>query len=440
MNANIEKLEGSNIKITFDVAPEKFEEGLQYAYKQNQGKFSLPGFRKGKVPRAMVEKMYGPEVLYDDAINHIFPDIYESVINENDLDVVSKPEASIVEADKVKGLTLSVEVTLKPVATVSNYKGLTYTEKAAEVTEEDITKAIDAELKKNSRTVTITDRPAESGDLLSIDFDGYINGEPFEGGKGEDHKLELGSNTFIPGFEDQLIGHNTGDHVEVNVTFPEEYHSEDCAGKPALFKVFIREIQKNELPELNDDFAADVSEFETLEEYKNDIKQKLLEEKSKKVQHEIEEELIEKAMENLEVEVPDAMVETQITQMIDQFSRSLYYQGLDINAFLQFSGQSMDDLRETYSNTALKNVKARLLLEAIADAEGFTVTDEEFDAEVTRIADESGFVKERLEALIKPADAKGIKNDLKTQRAVKFLVEHGVPVPEEKTETEENKE
>lgn len=365
MSVQVEKLEKSMAKLTITVEAAKFDAAVDSAYQKNKGKIALPGFRKGKAPRAMIEKMYGTGVFYEDAANELIPEAYETAAKESELEIVAQPEIEVTQMEKRTVSSLTATVAIKPEVTLGDYKGIEVEKKEAEVSEEEITAEIDKAREANSRLITIEDRATEDGDTVIIDFDGYVDGKQFEGGYAEDYTLVLGSHSFIDNFEDQLVGKNLGEDVEVNVTFPEEYHVDELKGKPALFKVKIKEIQKKELPELDDDFAQDVSDFDTLDEYKADVEKKILENKENQIKREQEDQIIEKIIENAQMEIPQQMIAAQTRQMTQEFAQRLQSQGLSLEQYMQFTGVTPQKMMEDLEPQALKRIQSRLVLEAV---------------------------------------------------------------------------
>ena len=430
MNTQVEILENSLVKLTVEAPAEKFEEGLQKAYHKIKGQISMQGFRKGKAPRALIEKAYGVEVLYDDAINFIVPDLIDDAIKENEIDIAAKIDFSkhfeILSVEKGKPFKFEVTVTVNPEIKLGEYKGVTVNVPAAEVTEEEVLGQISAEQEKNAREITITDRPIEPQDKVLIDFEGFMDGEAFPGGKAEDHELVIGSGSFIGNFEDQLIGKSIGEDVEVNVEFPEDYQAEELRGKPALFKVAIKGISVKELPELNDDFAADVSDFETLDEYKADIKAKLLEQKQTARVAEVENAVVKEVVKNATFEVPEAMLDQQIERNMNDFINRVGQQGLDIDMYLQYTGQTLEGLRDNFADDAKMQLESRLVLAAIGAAEEMTVTDEEVEEELASMAERFGMKVEDIKKSIGENEREMMKDDIKVSRAVKLIVDSAV--------------
>lgn len=430
--STVENIDVNKMKITFSVDAGKFEEGMNYSYNKNKKRINVQGFRQGKAPRRIIEVQYGKEIFYDDAINYVLPEAYEKAVKESNLDIVSKPDIDVKEISDTDGVTFTAEVYIKPEVKIENYKGVKCKKVEVSVSDEQIQSEIDKAREKNSRMVQVADRAIQEKDLAVIDFKGFIDGIPFEGGEGKDYELEIGSHTFIDNFEEQLIGKNIGDDVEVNVTFPEEYGKKELAGKPAQFKVEIKDIKFKELPELNDDFVQDVSEFNTVDEYKNDISAKLLEVKKKEAENTKQEEVLGKLIDLAEMNVPQAMIEMEIDNKINDFKNNITRQGLSIDMYLQYMGQSMENMREAYRIVSEKQVKGRLVLEAIAEKENFPITEEEVDAEVKRIAQAYGMEEEKLKSVIKDEERKNLENDLKVQKALSLVMDNAVEEEEEK--------
>ena len=426
MSVQVEKLEKSMAKITIEVASEKFDSALEQAYQKNKGKIAMPGFRKGKAPRAMIEKMYGVGIFYEDAANELIPDAYEDAAKESELEIVSQPEIDVVQIEKGQNFIFTATVAVKPEVTLGKYKGMEVEKKTEEVTEEEIAAEIDKARESNSRMITIDDRATQDGDTVVIDFDGYVDGEQFEGGYAEDHTLVLGSHSFIDGFEDQLVGKNIGEDVDVNVTFPENYHAEELQGKPAVFKVKIKEIKVKELPELDDEFAQDVSDFDTLDEYKADVEKKLLENKEAALNREKEEEVIRQIIEEAEMEVPEQMVETQSRQMMQEFAQRIQAQGLSLEQYMQFSGTTPQMMQEEIRPQALLRIQSRLVLEAVVAAENIETTQEEIEKELENMASMYQMEIDKLKELVGEDEKKQIALDLAVQKAVTLVVDAAV--------------
>ncbi len=412
MSLQVETLEKNMAKLTIEVSAEEVESALQRAYQKQKSKISIPGFRKGKVPRQMVEKMYGVGVFYEDAANDMIPAAYEKAASESELEIVSQPKIEVVQIEKGKEFIFTAEVAVKPEVELGEYKGVEVPKTETEVTEEDIMAEINKEREQNSRIITVDDRAVEDGDMTVIDFEGFVDGEAFEGGKGEDYPLTIGSHSFIDTFEEQLIGKNIGEETEVNVTFPEEYHAEELKGKPALFKVTVKEIKKKELPELDDDFVEDVSEFSTVAEYKDSIKNKIEERKAKEAKAAKEDAAIEKIIENAKMEIPEPMIETQVRQMAEDFSRRLSQQGLSVEQYFQYTGLTAEMLLDQMKPQALKRIQSRLVLEAIAKAEAIQVSEEELEKEIQDMATSYQMEADKLKALLTDKDKENMKSDI----------------------------
>jgi len=438
--AGVERMDGAKAKITIIIEPETFEKGLKRSYELNRKKIDIPGFRKGKVPRRLIEAQFGKEFFYEDAINEVLPEAYDKAVDEHGLNVVDRPEIAVPEADASDGVVVEATVQLKPEAKIEGYKGLEYAPPNLVVTDEDINNVIEGERNKNARFVPVEDRPVQMGDITRIDFEGFVDDEPFEGGKGEDHELIIGGGRFIPGFEEQLIGMNIGENRDINVSFPEEYHAVHLAGKPAVFKVTLNACNIKELPDADDDFAQSVSDFDTLDEYKDDIKAKLSEDKKNSAEHAKEEALAALLAERVEVDVPDVMIETEVNHMVDGFSRNLAGRGMKIEHYLQFMGGTIEGLRESYREMAKRNVRARLALEAIAAAENLTADDNEIDAEITSMAERYNMEIDRLKAAMSPRETKSLGVDIRVQKAMTLVMENAVeadPVPADPINIEE---
>lgn len=422
MSLQVEKLEKNMAKLTVEVSAEQFDEALKTSYNKNKNKFNIPGFRKGKAPQAMIEKMYGVGVLYEDAAGEIIDTTYAGAMDESGLDIVSRPEISVEQIEKGKPFIYTALVAVKPEVTLGEYKGIEVEKARPEVTDADI----DAELSKvqeqNSRLISVEDRAVADGDQTVIDFEGFVDGEPFEGGKAEAYPLTIGSHSFIDTFEEQLIGKNIGEEVEVNVTFPAEYHAEELAGKPALFKVIVKEIKVKELPELNDEFAGEVSEFETLDEYKADIKAKLSETKEKQATTENENNVVQKVVENASMDIPEPMIDQQVRNMIEDYARRMQSQGISLEQYMQFTGMNMEQLQEQMRPQAEKRIQTRLVLEAVVAAENIAVEDEAVEAELAKMAEAYKMEAEQIKTMMGEEGLNQMKEDLAVQEAVDFLV------------------
>ena len=422
MSVQVENLEKNTAKLTIEVPAEKFEEAVQHSYNKNKGKFNIPGFRKGKAPFNMIKKMYGVGVFYEDAVDEVIDASYPDAAKESGLEIVSRPSISIEEIEEGKAFVYTAVVAVKPEVTLGEYKGVEVQKTKSEVTEEDIETEIKRAREKNSRLITVEDRGIEDGDQVTIDFDGSVDGKRFEGGKAEDYPLTIGSHTFIDNFEEQLIGKNLGDKCEIEVTFPEEYHAPELAGKPAKFEVTIKEIKMTELPELNDEFASEVSDFETLAEYKDDIRAKLQDKKNREAATENENRVIDKVVENAQMDIPQAMIDTQARGMVEDYARRLQSQALNINDYMKYTGMTADKLMEQMAPQALKRIKTRLVLEKIVELENIQVTDEAVYQQIGKMATSYQMEAEKLNELLGEKEKEQIKEDLKVQEAVDLLV------------------
>lgn len=432
MSLQIEKLEKNMAKLTIEASAEDFEAAIQKAYNKNKGKINIPGFRKGKAPRQVIERMYGKEVFYEDAANELIPDAYAKAVDECTEEIVSQPKIDVVQLEAGKPFIFTATVALKPEVTLGKYKGVKVSKQNREVTEADIDAELNRQREENSRTITIENRPVQTGDTAVIDFEGFVDGVAFDGGKGENYSLEIGSHSFIDTFEDQLIGKNTGDEVEVNVTFPEDYQASELAGKPALFKVKINEIKEKELPELDDEFAAEVSEYDTLAEYKEDIKRELTQKKEKAAKDAIESEVIEAIVADSKMDIPDAMVATQQRQIVDDFAQRMQMQGISMEQYFQFTGANYQMLIDQAKDQALKRIQSRLVLEAVVAAEGMTATEEEYEAEIKRMADAYQMEVDKIKEIIGKSEEEQIKADLCIAKAVELVVAEAVEGDETK--------
>lgn len=424
MSLQVEKLEKNMVKITIESSAEKLEEALQSAYLKNRNKIQIHGFRKGKAPRNMIEKLYGADVFYEDAANTIIPKAYEEAVKESDLEIVSQPEIHVTQIEKGKPFIFTALVAIKPEVTLGQYKEIEVKEEEQSVTEEEILSEIDKVREQNAREIVLEeDQQAQEKDEVIIDFEGFLNGEAFEGGKGTDYPLVLGSHSFIDTFEEQLIGKKAQEEAEVHVTFPEEYHAKELAGKPATFHVLIKEIKRKELPELNDTFASDVSEFETLEEYKADVKKKLMERKEKEAKILKEDAVIEKIIENATMEIPDAMVETQIRQMSEEFAQRIQSQGLSVQQYFQLTGTDPKQFQESIRPQALKRIQSRLVLEAIVKAENISISEEEMQAELEKTAKLYQMEVEKFKEILQGKEMEYMRMDLAIQKAIDFVTD-----------------
>lgn len=424
MSLQVEKLEKNMAKLTIEVPAEELEKALEGAYQKNKNKMSIPGFRKGKVPRKMIEQMYGAAVFYEDAANDIIPDAYEKALAECSEEVVSSPTIDVVQIEKGKPFIFTAEVALKPEVTLGKYKGVKVEKTEVTVTEEEIAAQIEKERENSARTITVTDRAVRDGDITTLDFEGFVDGVPFEGGKGGDYPLTIGSGSFIPGFEEQLIGAEIGKETEVNVTFPEDYHSADLAGKAAVFKCTVKEIKEKELPELDDEFASEVSTFDTLAEYKEDVKKTLEQQKADAAKSAKEEAVIGAVIEDAKMEIPDAMVETEQRQMVDEFAQRMQMQGLTMEQYMQFTGTNPQMLLEQAKPQALKRIQSRLVLEAVAKEENLAADDAEYEAEIKDMAEKYQMEPDKIKEMLGERGSRQVREDLAIRKAVDFLVEH----------------
>ena len=436
MSYTVENLEKSMAKITITVDADAFEEAMVKSYNKNKKNISIQGFRKGKAPRKMVEKLYGPEVFYEDAANFAIPDAYEEAAKESGLEIVSRPEIDVVEIEKGKDFIFTATVAVKPEVTLGDYKGIEVEKKTVKVMAADVNAEIDKVREQNSRMITVENRGIKKDDTAVIDFEGFVDGEPFQGGKGEDYSLVIGSHSFIDTFEDQLVGKKAGEEVDVNVTFPEESH-EALKGKPALFKVTVKEIKKKELPKLDDEFASEVSEFETLKEYKASVKKNLTERRKEEAKREKENEVVEKVVENITVELPEPMVDEQTQQMIQEFAGRLSSQGLSFDQYMQMTGMTVDALMGQMKPEAEKRIRTRLALEAIVDAEKIKATAKDIDKEIENMANMYQMEVDKIKEMIGDAEKEQIGKDLAVQKAVDFVVKNAVEVEPAEEDKEE---
>lgn len=422
MSLQVEKLEKNTAKLTIEVPAEQFAKAVQNAYIKNKGKFNIPGFRKGKAPFAMIKKMYGAGVFFEDAANEVIDATYPDAAKESGLDIVSRPSVSVDQIEEDKPLVYTAVVAVRPEVTLGEYKGVEVQKAKAEVSDEDVDAEINSVREKNSRLITVEDRAIMDGDQVTIDFDGYVDEKRFEGGQGEDYPLTIGSHTFIDNFEEQLIGKNTGDECEVNVTFPEDYHVPELKGQPAMFKVKVKEIQKKELPEVNDDFAGEVSDFDTLEEYKNDLREKLLKEKQKAAATENENRVIDKVVENAAMEIPDQMLDEQVNGMLNDYARRMESQGLSFEQYMQYTGMTVEKLAEQMKPQALKRIQTRLVLEEVVKAENIQADDEAVETQIKKMADAYKMEVEQIKNMLGEEQENQMKEDLAVQEAIDFLV------------------
>lgn len=426
MAVKCEEVEKNLSKLTFEVSAEDFEKAIDRAYNKNKNKFNIPGFRKGKAPKAIVIKNYTKAVFYDDALNDVLPDAYEAALKESGLDVVARPEFDVEEIKDGEPVVFTALVTTRPEVKLGEYKGIKVKKVDYTVTDEDVEKDITAVALRNARMISVDDRAVQNGDIAVIDFEGFCDGVPFEGGKGENYELEIGSNTFIPGFEDQLVGANIDDLVDVNVTFPEEYHAEELKGKPALFKVKVNEIKVKEIPELDDEFASEVSEFDTLADYKADVRAKLEAKAKEKAEAEIQNAVVDKAIENAEFDLPDAMVDAQVETIINDMARNLSYQGMSLDMYLQYTGQTIDTMKEAYREQAVKQVSAGLVVDAISAAEGIEVSPEELEMNLVDMAKKYNMELDKLKELILEPELDNIKKEMVFTKTIEMLTNNAV--------------
>lgn len=426
MSLQVEKLEHNMAKLTVEVAAEDVEKALQAAYLKQRKQINIPGFRKGKVPRQMIEKMYGPEVFYDEAANNMIPDAYAKAYDESELDIVSQPKIEVVQMEKGKPFIFTAEVATKPEVTLGDYKGLKVDKVSTRVTQKEVDEEIEKERERNARTIEVTDRAVQDKDEVTLDFEGFVDGVAFEGGKGEDYPLTIGSGSFIPGFEEQLIEAEIDKEVEVNVTFPKEYHSEELAGKDATFKCTVHTIKAKELPELDDEFASEVSECETMDAYRAEVKKNIKERKERTGKEKKENQAVDQAIENAQMDIPEAMIEFQVRQMADDFARRIQQQGLTVEQYFQFTGMTAEKMMEEMRPQAEKSIKTRLVLEAIVKAENIEVSDERVEEELTKMAEAYQMEVEKLKEFMGENEKKQIKEDLAVQEAITLLVNESV--------------
>ena len=423
MSLQVEKLEKNMAKLTIEASAEDFEKAIQKVYLKARGRINIPGFRKGKAPRKLIEKMYGTGVFYEDAANDLIPTAYAEALKDCDLEIVSRPEINVTQIESGKPFIFTAEVAVKPEVTLGEYKGVEVEKSNVEVTDEDINKEVDKERENNSRTIDVDDRAVESGDIIKLDFDGSVDGVPFAGGKAENYPLTNGSGSSIPGFEDQLIGTKIGEDKDVTVTFPEDYHEKSLAGKEAVFKCKVNAITVKELPDADDEFASEVSEFETLAEYKEDIKKKLTEKKEKEARAKKEAQAVEKAVENATMEIPDAMIDTQVQSMMEDFARRMQSQGLSLEQYFQFTGMDAKKMHDQMKPEALKRIQNSLVLEAVAKAENIEISDEKVDEEIAKMAEAYKMEVEKLKGIIGDSERDQMKKDLAVQAAADLIAD-----------------
>lgn len=422
MSVKNEQIEKNLVKLTFEVSAEDFEKAINQTYKKNASKFNIPGYRKGKAPRKIVEKYYTAAIFYDDAINAVLPAAYESALEESGVDAVARPEIDVEEIKQGEPVVFTALVTTKPEVKLGDYKGIEVDKLDYTVTDEDVDKDIEATQKKNARLITIDDRAIENEDIAVIDFEGFCDGVAFDGGKGEDYELEIGSGTFIPGFEEQLVGAKTDDDVEVKVTFPEEYHADNLAGKDAVFKVKVKEIKKRELPELDDDFASEVSDFDTMAEFKADVRKKLEEAAENKAKTDTENAIIDKVIENAEFDIPDAMKEAQIDNIVRDFAQRLAYQGMSLDMYMQYTGQTEETFRAQFGEQAEKQISGSLVLEAIQKAEGIEAGPEEVELHLVDMSKKYNMELDKLKEALSDVEKENIKKELELQKTIDMIV------------------
>ncbi len=427
MSLQVEKLEHNMAKLTIEVSAEDVEKALQAAYLKERSRISLPGFRKGKVPRQMIEKMYGPEVFYDEAANHMISEAYGKAYEECELDIVSQPKVAITQLEKGKPFIFTAEVAVKPEVTLGEYKGLKVDKVSTRVTQKEVDEEIDRERERNARTIEVTDRAVQDKDQVILDFEGFVDGVAFEGGKGEHYPLTIGSGAFIPGFEEQLIGAEIGKETEINVTFPEEYQAKELAGKEAVFKCTVHEIKAKEIPELDDEFVSDVSEeSETVDAYKAEVKAKIKERKEREGRQKKEDQAVEQAVANAQIDIPDPMIDLQTKQMADDFARRIMQQGMSLEQYFQFTGLSEEKMMEEFRPQAEKRIRTRLVLEAVVAAENIEVSDERLDEELKKMADSYQMEVEKLKEFMGDNEKKQMKEDIAVQEAVTLIADAAV--------------
>ncbi len=429
MSYTVENLEKSMAKLTITVSADEFEKAVVKSYNKNKNRISIQGFRRGKAPRKMIEKMYGPEIFYEDAVDFAIPDAYDEAAKACDLEIVSRPEIDIVDIGAGKDFVFSATVAVRPEVTLGQYKGIEVEKKEVKVVAADVNAEIERVREQNSRIVSVEDRAVEKDDTAVIDFEGFVDGEPFKGGKGTDYSLVIGSHSFIDNFEDQLIGKNKGDEVDVNVTFPEEYHEESLKGKPALFKVTIKEIKRKELPELNDEFADEVSEFETLKEYKASVKKTLTEKKKEEAERQKENEVIEKVVDLAMIELPEPMVDEQTRQMAQEFAIRIQQQGLSFEQYMQMTGMTMESMMAQMRPDAEKRIRTRLTLEAVADAENIEPSDSDIEEEINNLASMYQLDADNMKETMGDEEKKQISLDARVRKAIEFLAKNAKEVP-----------
>lgn len=426
MSVQVENLEKNMAKLTVTVSADKFEKAMQEAYQKQKSRINIPGFRKGKVPRAMIEKAHGPEVFYDDAANIVINEEYPQAMEESGLDIVSRPDIEVTQIEKGSEFVFVAEVAVKPDVELGEYKGVAVTKSEVSVSDEEVTAELENIRNQQARTIEVTDRAVQEGDTVIIDFEGFVDGVAFEGGKGENHPLEIGSHAFIDNFEEQLIGKNAGDETEVHVTFPEQYQAKELAGKPAVFQVKIHTIKAKEVPELSDEFISDISEFETLDEYKADVKEKLLKRKEDAAKGAKEDEAIQKIIDASKMDIPDPMIDMQCENMIQEFEGRISQQGLSLEQYMQFSGSNIDKIKEQVRPEAVQRIQSSLVLEKIAEKENVEVTEDEINAQIDKMASVYGMPGEKMKEFLSEEDTENIKRNLSIEKAVEIIMEHAV--------------
>ena len=427
MSFKVEQLEEKNmVKLVIEATAEEFEAGLNTAYNKSKSKINVPGFRKGKAPRKIIEQLYGQEVFFEDAANAIIPDAYAKACIESELDIVSQPKISVTQLEKGKPFVFEAEVAVRPEVELGNYKGVEVSKVDTEATDADVEEEIKKVAEQNSRTITVEDRAVKDGDMTVIDFEGFIDGEAFEGGKGENYPLTIGSHSFIDNFEDQIIGMNIGDEKEINVTYPEDYHAEESKGKPATFKVSVKEIKEKQLPDIDDDFAQDVSDFDTLDEYKADLKKKIAERKEAEAKKQKETEAIEKIVADSKMDIPQAMIDTQVTRMAEDFAQRLQQQGLSLEMYFKYTGLTAEKILDDMKPEAVKRIQNSLVLEAVAKAENIQVSDDEFNAELSKMAEMYKMEVDKIKEFMGESEEKQMSDDIAIQKAVDLIVSSAV--------------
>ena len=437
MSTQVERLEHNMARLTIEVPAEEFEKAMQYSYNRNKNKINIQGFRKGKAPRKVIERFYGPEVFYEDAANYLISQTYEKESEETGLEFVSRPEIDIVQIGNGQPFIYTAEVAVRPEVTVKKYLGLEVTKADTEVTDEDVEKEVDKEREKNSRLVDVDDRAAEMGDTVTLDFEGFIDGESFEGGKGENHELVLGSGSFIPGFEEQLVGKSIGEETEVNVRFPDDYHAEDLKGKEAVFKCVIHKIARKEIPEADDEFAMDVSEFDTLEEYKADLRKTLTEQKEKAARQAKENEAVAALVKEMEADIPEAMIEANIDSIARDYEYQLSSQGIKLEDYIRMFGWTMETFRSQIRPEALRRIQTRLALEAVVAAAGIEISDEAFEEDLRKQAETMKMEVEKIKEMIDPESEKQMRLDMAVQEAITLITDNAVEVEKKEEPAQE---